>query len=138
VGNDGYPKPIWDKRTGTIDHSVAEYWRDHYDLGWMLKRDWATLGSKVRGKLHLYAGEADNYYLNDALYLVEDILKSQTNPPADAEVDYEPRAEHCWNGDHTRANAYSRLRYAQMFIPRIIDQIRKNHPPGADTVSWRY
>lgn len=138
VGADGYPKPIFDKATGEIDRTVAAFWREHYDLTHILQRDWATLGPKVRGKLHIYVGEADNYYLNDAVYLLEDMLKGLTNPTADAEVDYEPRAEHCWNGDHTRANAYSRLRYAQMFIPRIMDQIRKNHPAGADTTSWRY
>ncbi|HSE53423.1 MAG TPA: hypothetical protein VLB00_14635, partial [Gemmatimonadales bacterium] len=77
-------------------------------------------------------------YLNNAVYLVEDFLKQATDPPADAEVDYGDRAEHCWNGDHTRPNAISRLRYAQMFIPRIMDQIRRNHPPGVDTLSWRY
>ena len=137
VGADGYPQPIWDKRTGAIDHTVAAYWRDHYDLGAILRRDWATLGPKLRGKLHIYVGEADNYYLTDAVYLVEDFLK-HADPPADAEVDYERRAEHCWNGDHTRANAYSRLRYPQMFIPRVMEQIRKNHPAGADTTSWRY
>ena len=69
---------------------------------------------------------------------MEDFLKSATNPTADAEVDYGARAEHCWNGDHTQPNAISRLRYPQMFIPRIMDQIRKNHPAGADTLSWRY
>ena len=69
--------------------------------------------------------------------LVEDFLKNVT-PPSDVEVDYGPRAEHCWNGDQTRGNAYSRLRYHQMFIPRIMDQIRRNHPAGADTLSWRY
>jgi Putative esterase len=138
VGDDGYPRPIWDKMTGEIDRSVAEYWREHYDLSHILQRDWATLGPKLRGKLHIYVGEADNYYLNDAVYLVEEVLKSRTHPPADAEIDYEPRAEHCWNGDHSRANAYSRLRYAQMFIPRIMDQIRRNSPAGADTTSWRY
>ena len=137
VGADGYPQPIWDKRTGAIDHAVAAYWRDHYDLGAILRRDWATLGPKLRGKLHIYVGEADNYYLTDAVYLVEDFLK-HADPPADAEVDYESRAEHCWNGDHTRANAYSRLRYPQMFIPRIMEQIRRNHPVDADTSSWRY
>ncbi|MEP7325346.1 MAG: hypothetical protein ABI836_05290 [Gemmatimonadota bacterium] len=138
VGTDGYPQPIWDKATGEIDHAVAQYWREHFDLSHILERDWPTLGPKVRGKLHIYVGESDNYYLNDAVYLVEQVLKARTNPPADAEVDYESRAEHCWNGDHTRANAYSRLRYAQMFIPRIMDQIRKNAPVGADTTSWRY
>ena len=138
VGADGYPQAIWDKATGQIDHSVAEYWREHFDLTHILQRDWTSLGPKVRGKLHIYVGEADNYYLNDAVYLAEDFLKSTTQPPADAEVDYGARAEHCWNGDHTRPNAFSRLRYPQMFIPRIMDQIRKNAPPGADTLSWRY
>jgi hypothetical protein len=138
VGADGYPKPIWNKVTGAIDRSVAAYWRDHWDLSYILKRDWKTLGPKVRGKLRIYVGEADNYFLNDAVYLVEDFLKTATDPPADAEVDYGARAEHCWNGDHTQPNAISRLRYAQMFIPRILDQIRRNHPAGADTLSWRY
>jgi hypothetical protein len=136
---DGYPKPIWDKLTGKIDRSVAEHWREHYDLSHILRRDWSKgLGAKLRGKLHIYVGDMDNYYLNNAVYLVEDFLKHVKDPPADAEVDYGDRAEHCWNGDQTRANAYSRLRYHQMFIPRIMGEIRARHPAGADTVSWRY
>jgi hypothetical protein len=138
VGKDGYPQPIWDKRTGKIDRDVAKYWRDNYDLSFILQRDWQTLGPKVRGKLHLYVGDMDNYYLNNAVYLVEDFLAQAKDPTADAEVDYGDRAEHCWNGDHTRPNALSRLRYHQMFIPRIMDQIRKRAPANADTVSWRY
>ncbi|HLG05384.1 MAG TPA: hypothetical protein VI383_04470 [Gemmatimonadales bacterium] len=138
AGADGYPKPIWDKLTGKIDPMVADYWREHYDLSHILRRDWRTLGPKVRGKLKIYVGDMDNYYLNNAVYLVEEFLRGATDPPADAEVDYGDRAEHCWNGDQGRANAYSRLRYHQMFIPRIMDQIRRNHPPGADTLSWRY
>ena len=138
AGKDGYPAPIWDKLTGKIDRNVANFWKENYDLSWILRRDWKTLGPKVRGKLKIYVGDMDNYYLNDAVYLVEDFLKTVNDPPSDAEVDYGDRAEHCWNGDQTRPNAYSRLRYAQMFIPRIMDQIRRNHPAGADTVSWRY
>ena len=139
AGSDGYPKPIWDKLTGTIDRSVAEHWKENYDLSHILRRDWAKgLGAKLRGKLHIYVGDMDNYYLNNAVYLVEDFLKQVKDPPAEAEVDYGNRAEHCWNGDQTRANAYSRLRYHQMFIPRIMDEIRARHPAGADTVSWRY
>jgi hypothetical protein len=138
VGPDGYPKRIWDKLTGEIDHEVAAYWREHYDLVHILKRDWKTLGPKVKGKLFIYAGDMDNYYLNNAVYLAEEFLESTTDPYYAGEVDYGDRAEHCWNGDHTRANAYSRLRYHQMFIPRIMEQIRKNHPPDADTLSWRY
>jgi len=138
VGEDGYPKPIWDKLTGKIDHSVGEYWREHYDLGYILKRDWAKLGPKLQGKIHIYVGEADNYFLNDAVYLVEDFLKSTKDPNYDGEVDYEPRAEHCWCGDHTRPNAISRLRYHQLHAPKIVDRILKSAPAGADLKSWRY
>jgi hypothetical protein len=138
VGEDGYPKPIWDKYTGTIDRQVAEYWRENYDLSYILRRDWATLGPKLAGKLFIYVGDMDNYYLNNAVELTEEFLERTTEPHYGGEVDYGDGDEHCWNGDHTRGNAYSRLRYHQMFIPRIMDQIRKNHPAGADTVSWRY
>lgn len=138
IGSDGYPKPIWDKFTGKIDHSVAEYWRENYDLGYILKRDWAKLGPKLAGKIHIYVGEADNYFLNNAVYLVEDFLKTTKEPAYGGEVDYEPRAEHCWCGDHTRPNAISRLRYHQLHAPKIVERILKSAPPGADVKSWRY
>jgi len=119
--------------------AVAAHWKENYDLGHILERDWSRgLGQKLRGKLFLYVGDMDNYYLNNAVYLVEDFLKKTTDPPYEGEVDYGDRAEHCWNGDHTRPNAYSRLRYHQMFAPRIVERILKSAPPGADLESWRY
>jgi hypothetical protein len=138
VGEDGYPKPIWDKLTGEIDRSVAEYWRENYDLRYILERDWKTLGPKLAGKIHIYCGDMDNYYLNDAVYLMEDFLKSTKDPYYDGEVDYGDRAEHCWNGDHARPNALSRLRYHQMNIPKIMERIQESAPAGADLTSWRY
>jgi hypothetical protein len=79
VGDDGYPKPLWDKQTGKIDHSVALYMRDHgYDLSYNLRTNWATLGPKLRGKIHVYVGDMDNYYLNLAVYLLEGALKAET------------------------------------------------------------
>ena len=139
AGPDGYPKRIWDKRTGAIDSAVAAYWRENYDLSYILQRDWNRgLGHKLQGKLFLYVGDMDNYYLNNAVYLTEEFLKGTKDPHYDGEVDYGDRAEHCWNGDHTRPNALSRLRYHQMFIPRIVERIRKSAPPGADVTSWRY
>ena len=137
VGADGYPKPIWDKRSGVIDTSVAAYWREHFDLSHILQRDWQTLGPKLRGKLRIYVGDMDNYYLNNAVYEVERFLK-QANPPADAVVDYGDRDEHCWNGDHTRSNALSRLRYPQMVLPWAVERMLMTAPPGADLRSWRY
>jgi hypothetical protein len=139
VGPDGYPKRIWDKRRGVIDPGVAAYWRENYDLTFILRRDWSKgLGRKLEGKIHLYVGDMDNYYLNNAVYLAEEFLKSTKDPPYGGEVDYGDRAEHCWNGDHTRPNAYSRLRYHQMYAPRIVERLLKTAPPGADVTSWRY
>jgi len=139
VGADGYPQRIWDKRTGEIDPKVAAYWREHYDLSYILRRDWEKgLGAKLEGKLHLYVGDMDNYYLNNAVYLTEEFLEKTTSPYYGGEVDYGDRAEHCWNGDHTQPNAISRLRYHQMFAPKIVNRILKSAPAGADVKSWRY
>ncbi|MCH7702385.1 MAG: hypothetical protein IID37_11930 [Planctomycetes bacterium] len=138
VGPDGYPKRLWNKRTGLIDREVAEHWRENYDLRHIMQRDWKTLGRKLQGKIHLYCGTMDNYYLNNAVYLTEEFLKSTTNPPYDGVVEYGDRAEHCWNGDHERPNAISRLRYHLMYVEKILERIGKTAPPGADLKSWRY
>ncbi len=137
-GDDGYPKPIWNKLTGEIDHSVAEYWKENYDLRYILQRDWAKLGPKLEGKIHIYCGDMDNYYLNNAVYLMEEFLKSTKNPFYGGEVDYGDRAEHCWNGDHNNPNYISRLRYNTMYLPKILKRIEKTAPKGADVKSWRY
>jgi hypothetical protein len=139
VGADGYPKPIWDKRTGEIDRAVANYWRDNYDLVHIMKRDWEKgLGERLRGKVHLYVGDLDNYYLESAVYLAQEFLESTRNPAFEGVIDYGRRAEHCWNGDHTRPNSESRLRYHQMFIPIAAERMRKTAPKGADLESWNY
>ena len=138
VDKDGYPRRIWDKATGEIDHEVAAHWRENYDLRYIMERDWETLGPKLEGKIHIYCGDMDTYYLNNAVYLMEDFLKGTTSPYYGGEVDYGDRAEHCWNGDHTRPNAISRLRYHQMYIPRIAERILSSAPSGADLRSWRY
>jgi hypothetical protein len=138
VGEDGYPRRIWDKVTGEIDHEVAEHWRENYDLVHILQRDWETLGPRLQGKLHIYVGDMDNYYLNNAVYLAEEFLESTTAPRYGGVVDYGDRAEHCWNGDHGQPNAVSRLRYIQMYAPEMVRRTMESHPPGADLTSWRY
>ncbi|HEY0739914.1 MAG TPA: hypothetical protein VGD40_00580 [Chryseosolibacter sp.] len=137
-GEDGYPKRIFNKETGDIDPEVAKYWRENYDLRYILERDWATLGPKLKGKIHIYCGDMDNYYLNNAVYLMEDFLKKTNNPFYAGEVDYGDRAEHCWNGDHENPNYVSRLRYNTMYLPKILKRIEESAPKGADLKSWRY
>jgi len=137
VGPDGYPRRVWNRLTGELDPVTAAYWREHYDLAHILRRDWSRLGPKLRGKLRIYTGDMDNYYLNNAVYGVEEFLKN-ADPPSDAVVEYGDRHEHCWNGDHARANAYSRLRYPQMVLPWVVDRILDTAPPDADVDTWRY
>ena len=137
-GADGYPQPIFDKETGVIDPKVAAYWRDHFDLTHIVERDWATLGPKLKGKLHIYVGSADSYFLNDAVYFAQERLESLREPAWGGEVAYGERAEHCWNGDPTLANAYSRLHYDVQYLPKILARIAATAPSGADLTSWRY
>ena len=57
MGEDGYPKPLWDKQTGKIDHDVANYWREHdYDLLDYMRRNWPALGPKLVDKLYFAVG----------------------------------------------------------------------------------
>jgi hypothetical protein len=95
VGEDGYPQPLFDKRTGKIDKQVAKYMRDHgYDLSAYLQANWEKLGPQLKGKLHIYVGDMDNYYLNLAVYLLENFLKT-----TDAQAVFEygrPMKGHGW------------------------------------------
>ncbi len=138
VGKDGYPERIFDKYTGEINKKVAEHWRENYDLVHIIRRDWSKIGSKLAGKIHIYVGDMDNYYLNNAVYTAEDMIKKLDNPKCDCEVDYGDRAEHCWNGDHDNPIWISRLRYHRMFIPKWADEVKSRAPAGADLASWRY
>ncbi|GGE14802.1 hypothetical protein GCM10011529_21490 [Polymorphobacter glacialis] len=137
MGADGYPQRIYDKRTGVIDKKVAEYWRQNYDLRYIMERDWKTLGPKLAGKVHIYIGDMDNYYLNNAVYLTEDFLKKAT-PAYQGEVTYGDRDEHCWNGDPNLPNAIGRLRYHTMYVDKMLKRMADSAPPGADLTSWRY
>ena len=137
-GEDGYPIRIWDKITGEINHDVAKYWKENYDLRHIMERDWKKLGPDLQGKINIYCGEMDNYYLNNAVYLMEEFLENTSEPYYGGEVDYGARDEHCWNGDHDNPNAISRLRYNTMYLNKILKRIDESAPKNADLTSWRY
>jgi len=137
VGADGYPKPIFDKVSGDIDAGVAGYWREHYDLSYIIQRDWSTLAPRLQGKIHIYVGTGDNYYLTDSVYFAQERLEA-LQPKYEGAVAYGERAEHCWNGDPQLPNAYSRLHYNYQYLPVILQRIATTAPRGADLESWRY
>ena len=73
-GDDGKPKPLWDRKTGKIDLSVAEAWKQ-YDIRMIVDNNWPTLGPKLAGKVHVYMGGADTFYLDGATRLLQASLK---------------------------------------------------------------
>ena len=132
----GYPKPIWDKLSGEIDHDVAKYWMENYDLRYIMERDWDKIGNDLKGKINIYCGDMDNYYLNNAVVLTEEFLENTTNPYYSGEVDYGNGAEHCWNGDQQNPNYISRLRYNTMYIDKIRNRLKKTAPKNHNLKNW--
>lgn len=96
VDNDGYFKPLFDKSTGIIDSSVALYWRDHFDMLYYLQHHWAEVGPKLAGKLHVFAGRMDDFYLNIAVYHMEDFLSATKDPYYNGSFLYGDRGGHGW------------------------------------------
>jgi hypothetical protein len=98
VGKDGYPRPLWDPLTGKIDKEVAHYMRDNgYDLRHNLEKNWPNIGRDLVGKIHVYCGDMDNYYLNLAVYQLEDFLRSAADPKSEAVFEYgRPMKGHGW------------------------------------------
>jgi len=94
-GADGLPVPLWDPQTGRINHDVAEQWKK-YDLRLVLKKDWRNLAPKLRGKIHISAGEADQYFLNNAVHLLDQFL-SEAEPRFEGSIVYGMGKGHGWS-----------------------------------------
>jgi hypothetical protein len=90
----GQPSVIWDPVTGEIDKEVAKAWED-YDLRLYTQNNWATLGPKLAGKLHIWMGDMDNFYLNNAMNLYQNMLEKQEEPKSDAVFTWERGVGHC-------------------------------------------
>ena len=91
---EGRPVPLWDPLTGRINHQTAESWK-RFDLRLVLQQNWPSLGPRLRGKLRIWVGEADDYFLNEGVHLLDDFLR-QADPPAEARVEFGSRRRHGW------------------------------------------
>jgi len=127
LGDDGYFKPVFDKRTGRIDHEVAEYWRENYDLLEYLKRNWSTVGPKLVDKLHIYTGTMDTYYLDVAVRQLEAWMKTTERPHYEGYFEYGLFQPHCYRGTVSTAE---RLR-------EMAEHGMAHLPPGGSTDWWR-
>jgi len=128
VGEDGYTKPLFNKLTGELDPSVAKYWKEHFDLQYYLERNWATIGEKLVGKLHVFTGDMDTYYLNNATHAIDDFLEQTENPHYGGFFWYAPRKPHCWSGPFTPKE---RLKF-------FASHIATNAPKDVEMFWWEY
>lgn len=123
VGADGIFQPLLDPATGAIDHGVAAYWKEHTDLNAYLQRHWSEIGPKLAGKIHIWAGDMDTYYLNDAVYLLEDFLKTTSAPAWAGSITYGPRQPHCWVGPYSLPERLKMMaQHAAATAPRGVDR----------------
>lgn len=94
-GTDGRPRALWDPKTGKIDHDLARHF-ENYDLRLYAERNWPTIGPKLKGKIHIWVGEADDYFLNNGVHLFDDFI-SKADPKYDGWIVYDPRGRHGWS-----------------------------------------
>jgi hypothetical protein len=126
VGEDGYPRRLWDLETGVIDREVAHYMRDNgYDLRYYIEKNWSKIGPHLVGKIRLYNPEMDDFYLPLAVYLLEDFLESTTDPYYGGEVIH---------GRPMKGHGWQPMTYAELAL-MMAEHIAKNAPKGADK-SW--
>ncbi len=137
VGADGYPKPIWDFATGDINKDVAKYWQEHYDLDYIMQRDWATLGPKLAGKLHFTAGDMDTWYLNNAVHMFQEFHDSPKNPYRAADFEYGYMQPHCYTGGNGLPPAERNAAFVQRIVTQFADRVEKTAPKDGD-MSWKY
>lgn len=128
IGSDGYFKPVYDKRTGVIDPVVVQYWKEHFDLLYLMQRNWPTLGPKLVDKLHVYVGDADTYFLDRAVREMDAWMKTTSNPHYEGFFVYGDGKPHCWSGP---GNGLDRVRDMAEF------GLRKK-PDGVTTPWWTY
>ncbi len=80
-GPSGAPEMMFDRVTGDVNPQVVAYWRDHYDLAHIVQQNWATRGPDLKGRIHLFVGTADTFYLDGSAHKFEAVLKQLGGDP---------------------------------------------------------
>ena len=128
IGDDGYFKPLYDKKTGVVDHEVAQYWRENFDLLYHLQQNWDWLGPKLVDKLRIYTGDMDNYYLNNAVMEMEAWMQTTQNPHYPGFFMYGRGRGHCYSGPVSTAER----------LKEMAQHIMRHQPAVRDTQWWQY
>jgi len=128
TGEDGYPQPIWDPVSGVINRETAGYWRANFDINLHLQANWETLSQKLDGKLHIATGDMDSYYLDNAVYRLDDFLNNEAQPKIETEIQYGRRKPHCWTG-YSPTNPSEDMTTRE-FVQIAADYMAENAPAG--------
>lgn len=133
VGDNGYPRPIWDHDSGQIDKETAAYWKSNYDLHEHLKSNWESIGPKLDGKLNIAVGDMDSYYLDNAVYLLEEFLNAATGPSISSYVQYGRRKPHCWSGysPNNPGEDMTNIEFLQIVAKHFV-----NSAPAGANLNW--
>ncbi|MEA4882592.1 MAG: alpha/beta hydrolase-fold protein [Clostridia bacterium] len=124
VGPDGYPARIWDPITGVINKDVAAFWKENFDIRYKLEKEWATIGPKLVGKIHIRVGDMDNYYLNNGVYKIQEFLEATKDPYYDGCVKCFPRLGHTGNITN------------EELLAEMAEHLTKHAPEGALGTLW--
>ncbi len=126
VGEEGYTKPLYDKKTGRIDPEVAAYWKENFDLRHIMENNWEKLGPKLIDKLHIICGHMDNFFLNIGVYHMEKFLNGPKNIYRTGTFTYGPGG-HGWR-------PYSSVELLQ----KMATHITAHAPQDQDASAWKY
>ncbi len=116
-GEDGTPRPVWDRETGAVDTEVAKTW-EQYDIRLVLEQNWETLGPKLKGKIHIFMGDEDTFYLEGATVLLKEALEKLGS---DAVVEIYPGKDH---GSLMTPELMARIR------SEMVDTFLREYPLG--------
>jgi len=100
-GEDGLPMALADPVTGEIDKEVAEHWKK-YDFKLYAQEHWEELGPKIDGKIYIWMGDMDHFYLNTATRAFSEYLETTENPVSNAEIVFSPMEGHCSKFSHRK------------------------------------
>lgn len=126
-GYNNYPLEPWDKITGEIYPEAVEYWKP-FDLSNYITSNWNTsknLGKALAGRVYVYVGSWDNYYLNEGVMEFQKRTDA-VGGPGWANVTILPEKPH--GGNYQSREIWNYLEFLESWI-------RDHGPNGTQPIS---
>ncbi|MBM4113234.1 MAG: hypothetical protein FJ253_07645 [Phycisphaerae bacterium] len=71
----GRSRPMFDRRSGSIDRAVVEQDWSRYDIAKLLERNWSSLGPIMVSRVRLLCGDRDGFYLDRAVSKLRELVQ---------------------------------------------------------------